>query len=101
MKAALLCTAGEYPTKHGFTDEQAKKLLAKIPEKLRYLDYHRLFVLSKFWSEFYTMARYGNEELGLSPEKLFKSQEAALAVKHAEKCHCAAAQLLNYMKNPW
>lgn len=33
VKAALLCTAGEYPTKHLFTDAQAKKLLDKIPEK--------------------------------------------------------------------
>ncbi len=101
VKAALLCTAGDYPAEHRFTDKEAKKLLDNIPEKLRYLEFHRLFLLSKFWAQFYTLAKYGNEELGIGPEKLFKSQEAALAVKHAEECYYAASQLVNYTRNPW
>lgn len=67
VKAALPCTAGR-PTKHWFADEEAKKLLDRIPEKLRHLEYHWLFLISKFWS-FYTLAKYSNEELGLGPEK--------------------------------
>jgi HEPN domain-containing protein len=98
-KAALLCTAGEYPTKHWFADEG--KLLDRIPEKLRHLEYHRLFLISNFWSEFCTLAKYGNEELGRGPEKPFRSNEAVLAVKHAEECHYAASQPLNYTRNLW
>ncbi len=101
VKAAMLCTAGDYPTKHRFTDEQAKILLGRIPEKLRYLGFHRLFLLSKFWTEFYTLAKYGNEELGLGPEKLFTNLEATLAAQHAEECYRAASQLVNYSRNPW
>ncbi len=101
IKAILLCTVGNYPRRHEFSDEEAEVLLRKIPDKLQHLEYHRLLLISKFWSGLYTIAKYGHERLGIGPEKIFKKGEAELAAKHAWECYNAASQLLNYMRYPY
>jgi len=65
----LLLTA-EYPKKHRFRDEEFEALFEKVLKKLRYLDFPRLFLYSKFWSSFYETAKYGDERLGVGPEKM-------------------------------
>ncbi len=49
-----------------------------------------MFLVTKFWVRFYETAKYGNEKLGVGPEKLFKETEAKLALEHASECHSAA-----------
>ena len=101
IKAVFMLLQKEYPKKHEFKEEEFEEILKKIPDKLRYLDFHKLYLYSKFWLSFYTVAKYGLEKLGIGPEKLFEREEAELALKHAEKCESAASQLKNYIKSPW
>jgi len=98
IKAMFLLFTAEYPKRHTFRDEEFEALFEKVPEKLRYLDFPRLFLHSKFWGAFYEVAKYGDERLGVGPEKLFRKEEAELTLTHARECRQAAERLLNYVK---
>lgn len=100
-KAIFLLFQKEYPKRHEFKEEEFEAVLRKIPEKLQHLDFPKLYIYSKFWSSFYTLAKYGSDKLGVEAKKLFGEDEAELALKHAEKCESTAFQLENYIKNPW
>lgn len=99
IKAMFLSLAKEYPKRHHFKDEEFEALLEEIPEELRYLDFPRLFLYSKFWARFYETAKYGDERLGVGPEKLFRMWEAELALRHAKECLHAAETLYNHIKS--
>jgi len=101
IKAIFMLLQEKYPKKHEFSEEEFEAILKKIPERLEYLDFHKLYLYSKFWLSFYTVAKYGLEKIGVGPEKLFEKEEAELALKHAEKCYYGARQLENYIKHPW
>ena len=101
IKAIFMLLQEEYPRRHEFNEEEFEAILKKIPDKLKYLDFHKLYLYSKFWLSFYTVAKYGLEKIGVGPEKLFEKEEAELALKHADKCYYGASQLRNYMKHPW
>ena len=101
IKAVFMLLQVEYPRRHEFKEEEFEEVLKKIPEKLRYLDFPKLYLYSKFWLNFYTVAKYGLEKIGVGPEKLFEKEEAELALKHAERCWSAASQLKSYIKYPW
>jgi len=101
VKAIFLLLQEEYPKRHEFEEEEFEAILKKIPEKLKYLGFPKLYLYSKFWSTFYTVAKYGLEKIGVGPEKLFEKEEAELALKHADKCYYAASMLKNYIEHPW
>ncbi len=101
LKAISLLLLDKYPKDHKFDEKEFKEVLKKIPEALEYLDFHKLYLYSRFWSNFYTVAKYGLENFGIGSEKLFEQEEAGLAQKHADKCYFAAVQLKNYLENPW
>jgi len=82
LKAIFLLHGEEYAKKHKFKEDEFSKLLKTVPR-----DVTRVFLLSEFWSKFYTVAKYGYEKLEIGPEYLFKKEEAELALKHAEKCY--------------
>jgi hypothetical protein len=88
----------KYPRKHEFDEEELEKILKMIPTQLKYVDFPEVYLYSTFWSQFYTVAKYGLEKLGVGADKLFEKDEAELALKHAERCEFAASQLLNYKK---
>jgi HEPN domain-containing protein len=98
IKAMFLLLKGEYPKKHKFEDEEFEALFKKVPEELRYFNFPKLFLYSKFWSNFYEVAKYGDERLGVGPEKLFEKEEAELALKHAKECELAAQTLLDRVR---
>ncbi len=98
LKAVFLLLEEEYPKRHYFTDDEAEKLLQRVPKELEYYDFPRLFLFSKLWSTFHTVAKYGDEKLGIGAEKLFKKEEADLALHHADKCLLAGKRLYNYIK---
>lgn len=76
-----------FPKKeHELRDEEFQKLIKKIPEDLEYLNFPRLLLISQFWGRFYLVAKYGKEKLGIGPEKMFRQEEAELALSHAEEC---------------
>ena len=101
IKAIFMLLQEKYLKRHEFSEEEFEAILKKIPEKLKYLDFHKLYLYSKFWLSFYTVAKYGLEKIGVGPEKLFEKEEAELALKHAEKCYYGARQLEYYIKHPW
>lgn len=98
MKAIFLLLQEKYPKRHEFKDKEFIKVLEKVPKKLEHYNFPRLFLLSKFWSSMYTIAKYGQEEFGVGPEKLFRKDEAGLALKHAEECKFAVNRLESYVK---
>lgn len=100
IKAIFVLLTNSCPKSHEFKEEEFETVLKKFPERLN-IDCQKLYLYSKFWSEFYTTAKYGLEKLGVGAEKLFEKEEAELALKHADKCHFAATQLDSYKKYPW
>jgi HEPN domain-containing protein len=99
IQAMFLLLRPEYPKRHTFKDEEFEALFKKIPDKLRHLDFPRLFLYSKFWGSFYEMAKYGDERLGVGPEKLFRKEEAQLALIHARESRHAAHTLLTHLRH--
>jgi len=97
----------EYPRQHSVAPDkkefsalaeqiQQKRLLEKLEEQnLGYaVKLPRILLLTYFWSQFYTIAKYGFEPGNLASAKdLFAKKEAELAVAHAEECYQAASQL--------
>ena len=98
IKAIFLLLGEKYPKKHDFSEEEFEEVLRKIPSELKHLEIPKLYLYSKFWLQFYTVAKYGLERMAVGPEKLFGKEEAELAIKHAEKCRSAASQLFTYVR---
>jgi HEPN domain-containing protein len=98
VKAIFLLFQEKYPRRHEFTEEEFENILKMIPDQLEHLDFPKVYLYSKFWSQFYTVAKYGLEKLGVGADKLFEKEEAELALKHAEKCELTARLLLNYKR---
>jgi HEPN domain-containing protein len=101
IKAIFLLLTDSYPKSHEFKDKEFKDILDKIPSVLVYLEFHKLYLYSKFWSNFYTIAKYGLENFSIGAEKLFGQEEAELAKQHSEKCYFAAYQLKGYLNYPY
>jgi len=59
IKAIFLLLTGKYPKKHEFKEEEFENILNKVPEKLKYLNFPKLYLYHRFWSSFYTVAKYG------------------------------------------
>jgi len=107
VKSILSLLHVKYPRAHEWpADKEPFAVIArqirerKLLEKLasQHLDHAvplaRLLFLMNFWGEFYLTAKYGFEVEHLaSAQQLFKSEEAKLAVQHAEEC-CRAASAL-------
>jgi len=98
LKVIFLLLQKEYPKKHEFSEEEFENALKKVPEKVKHLDFPKIYLYSKFWLQFYTVAKYGLEKIGVGPDKLFEKEEAELALKHAKRCWDVASQLFNYIK---
>lgn len=101
LKAASLLLIEKYPRDHKFDEKEFKEMLDRIPDTLKNYEFHKLYLYSKFWGNFYTIAKYGLENFSIGSNKLFGKEEAELAQKHADKCYFACAQLKNYLEHPW
>lgn len=77
----------------------AKELFQKqFPQHFVYKEeIPRVIFLSYFWYNFHTLAKYGINNI--PPDKLFKKEEAELALKHAKYCVEVANGLLIYRKD--
>jgi HEPN domain-containing protein len=93
---AIFSVAGiEFTKEHKIKEEEFKKLLEKIPDDLKNIyNYPRIYLLSEFWTYFYTTAKYGLEKLKIGSDKLFTDKEANIALEHAEECYNASNGLL-------
>jgi len=97
IKAIFLYLEEKYRKTHEFSEEQFMKILGKIPEECKHYNFPRLLLLTKFWSKFYEIAKYGNEKLGVGPEKLFKEKEAKMALEHANECYYAVSGIRSWI----
>jgi HEPN domain-containing protein len=112
VKSVLSLPGVEYSLAHEWVSDkkpfamiarqiQEKQLLKKLEGQ--YLNHAvplpRLLLLLNFWGQFYLASKYGFEAERLaSAQDLFKSEEAKLAVQHAEECYRAASALRYYDK---
>lgn len=98
IKSTFILLNCEYTRKHDIREEEFEVALKKVPEELKYLEYPKLYLYSKFWSYFYTIAKYGYEKMGIGADKLFEKEEAELALKHARNNINAARRMETYIK---
>jgi HEPN domain-containing protein len=91
IKAIFSIAGVEFTKEHKIKEEEFKNLLDKIPQNLNNIyNYPRIYLLSEFWSNFYITAKYGLEKLKIGSDKIFKKEEADLALKHARECYNAS-----------
>jgi HEPN domain-containing protein len=110
IKAIFLMLLNKYPRKHRVMKSEFQEVMKMINELSNHIkqellqwtidieEFPKLYLYSEFWQNFYTIVKYGDEELGIPAEKLFGKEEANLALKHAEKCYELASKLENYFK---
>ena len=99
IKAVFSIAGVEFTKEHKIKEEEFKKLLDKIPQDLNNIyNYPRIYLLSEFWSYFYITAKYGLEKLKIGSDKIFKKEEADLALKHARECHNASRAFYNKLR---
>jgi len=91
IKAVFSIAGVEFTKEHKIKEEEFKNLLDRIPQNLNNIyNYPRIYLLSEFWSYFYITAKYGLEKLKIGSDKIFKKEEADLALKHARECYNAS-----------
>lgn len=105
VKAVLAFLDIDFPKSHGWGEKQmqalaeqvrSKKVIEKLTEHNHQWNVNlpRLLFLMNFWGEFYLLAKYGMEAGSLAtPKELFQTDEAELAIRHAEECERAASHL--------
>lgn len=91
-KALFLLRRKDFPPRHTFTQEEFLEGLKGLPDDQHH-DLARLYLLHRFWGEFYETAKYGLEKLGVSARDLFHVGEAGLAIAHAEECQRMISRL--------
>ena len=100
VKAIFLLLKGEYPRKHEFKEEEFEELLKTLPSEIEEIyNIPRVYLISRFWAQMYTVSKYGLEKLGVGADALFKKGEAELAEEHAWECHSAASAVLGWAED--
>jgi len=83
LKAIYVLFERDFPRKHDIAEDLIKisnKFPTWLKEKLG-----RIKIASKLLTEWKDKARYGDESLRLSPERIFKELEARLSLQYAEE----------------
>jgi HEPN domain-containing protein len=100
IKAIFSIVEINFTKEHEIKEDEFKNLFDKIPQDLKNIyNYPRIYLLSKFWSYFYITAKYGVEKLKIGSDKVFKEEEADLALKHVRECYNASRAF--YDKKRW
>ncbi len=97
LKAVHLILEVEYQRKHSQKEPQFKKLIESVPSKLSHINFPRLFVISKLWSTFYTIAKYGLQDIEVGPHRIFSEKEANLAKEHAWEWYLAGTDTYEWI----
>jgi len=93
IKSIFLMLRGTHARKHEISDGDFSNILGSIPSELRHLNFARVWLINKFWSNLYTTAKYGSQTLKIGASGLFQKEEAELAYKHAQEANCVAYSL--------
>jgi hypothetical protein len=87
-----------YPQEHVVPEPDFLKVTAGLPPEASQLNLPRLYLLHRFWSHFYSQAKYGLETLGTPAEDLFHYRESELAIAHAAEWQQAITRLRFMLK---
>jgi len=109
-KAIFKIMGLDFPKEHQLLfEKEGKEEIKEVTKKLLSMEFPKYFIykdelprvifLSYFWHRFYTIAKYGISELNLPPDRLFKKEEAELALNHAKLCVRIAENLLYAKKD--
>ena len=91
----------DHPFSHGisFADGKTQGFYNEVPDDFgRREDVIRVIFLTKFWGEFYELAKYGAPKLNVLPEKIFVEDDASRALDDASFCVTLAEDLLEYVE---
>jgi HEPN domain-containing protein len=83
LKAMHVLFEGDFPRKHDIA-ENLTKISDKFPTWLKE-KLGRIKIASRLLTEWKDKAKYGDESLKLSPERIFKESEAKLSLQFAEE----------------
>jgi HEPN domain-containing protein len=86
----------KYITAEKIWKETEELLSSDFPEYFDKEKIPKVIFLSYFWSQFYTLGKYGVEKLNIPPDQLFGKEEAELAIKHAKFCLDVAQSLYQF-----
>jgi HEPN domain-containing protein len=92
-KCVFLARGWEYPPEHHIPEDRFLTAITGLPEQAARLNLRRLYLLHRFWFEFYSTAKYGLEKLAAPAENLFQHTESDLALAHAMECQTMVIQL--------
>lgn len=101
-KAMFKLVGMDHPFSHGisFGDGRTQGFYSKVPNDFeRRSEVVRVIFLTKFWGEFYELAKYGAPQLNVRPEMIFESSDGARAVEDATFCVELAQDLLEFVKS--
>jgi HEPN domain-containing protein len=93
VKGIFLMLLGDYQPQHEARESEFKRMLSSTPDGIGHIDFARIWMVNKFWATFYTTAKYGNKQLGVSAARLFRKEDAELALKHADDVYTAASTI--------
>jgi len=102
VKAMFKLTGKDHPFSHGisFSDGATQGFYHEVPDDFdRKEDIARVIFLTRFWGEFYELAKYGAPKLNLPPEELFTVDDGVQALDDAEFCLNVAKDFLSFVKN--
>jgi HEPN domain-containing protein len=92
-KCVFLVRGRPYPQEHVIPEDKFLTAITGLPDDARHLYLPRLYLLHRFWSDFYLQAKYGLETLATPAEDLFRRTESELAISHASEWQSAVGRL--------
>ncbi len=95
-KCLFLVRGRPYPREHVVPEDEFLTVITGLPPEAAHLNLPRLYFLHRFWSDFYSQAKYGLETLATPAEDLFRSTESELAIGHASEWQ-RAVHTLSFM----
>ena len=100
VKACFLALDRDYPKTHVFADTKVNELRDAVPDDYQdFIPLGRLMVIANLWGGVRTAAKYG--VVKTEPSRLFLTDDAMLAGKHAEEVRRTAATIVNAVKAEW
>jgi HEPN domain-containing protein len=104
-KMIALATVGKYPREHVIDERRLSGFVraaidaassALVTFRFQPEDLVRAFLLARFWSQLYPVVKYGIEELGVGPQRIFGREEAELALHHLSEVGEIGPKLVDY-----
>jgi hypothetical protein len=92
----------EFPEQHGlsFKEDKVNSFINNAYNEhpdFEYLDnLPRVIILTNFWEAFYSVGKYGSQDLNIRPQDIIGIEDIKLAIHHAQYCGKTAVGLFEY-----